>query len=1274
MRQPLVWISTASMLVYGSALLLGADADDLDALLAGVSEIDAPGVPGPLCVYGPEAFPVIVGRTGQGSLRAPVMAAGRWQAGRVVVLGHGGYFDRATLDTAHTGRLITNALRWAADEGAQAGPRIGVVSDVGRGELRAWLQQAGHDATEVRLTQESLSTVDVVALDVWNQSVPELDALSSFVHAGGGLVTASTGWGWAQLHPDLNLVNDYAGNRLLASVGIQWPYDWLQRTSQAGYAVDGPPPELTHAGRALDAFEAHVAGTRVLAQPEVDQATDSLIRAVDCLPPADTLLAPRLHALVENSAHWPSAERPLGTADKVARLAAKIFASEERRSPPESVRAHPAASDFPGSVAADAPRVTRTLTIDTTEPRGHSTGPYSWPRAPRWHSTGLYAAPGELVTVTVPLAAVYEAGGFHVRVGAHSDTIWHRPEWQRMPEISRRFPISAATTVVANAFGGLIYVEVPADTDLGTITVQIEGAVAAPRFVLGETNPADWRDEIRHAPAPWAEIEGRNMIVTTDSREVRDLDNPAAVAKVWDRVLDLNAELAAWPSPVRLRPERFVVDRQISSGYMHAGYPLMAHMDQAGNLVDAPHLSACRNWGFIHEVGHLHQSDDWTFDGTVEVTVNLFTLYVYEFLCGIPVAENSNGSAAFRAEQMARYDFDNPDFEQWKREPFLALVMYEQLQQAFGWEAYRQVFATYRALQDDERPKSDAEKRDQWLMRFSRQVGRNLGPFFEAWGVPTSRSARASIADLPAWLPPELPVAADFEPSFGTASISDQSYVSGTAINPLTLPAASGGDSPLAYSLQPSVPGLSFDSRERQLSGTPTSTGTYSMRFSVRDSDGDTATLRFTITVQPSAGTAGAKRYSVDDRITTLPTGFWTPDVTSGGSFQYSAGTATVRLNNGGYVEEGDYRYTCASSGGCEVVNGTVTKGVVVESTTGDSPSGEDDHGDVRSSATGLTLGVPVTGRIDPGSDVDYFRLRLSSSAAVAIYTTGSLDTVGSLQDATGSRVDSDDDGGQGSNFRLDATLSAGTHYVEVGSYRSGTGSYTLHVERRGTGTDPAPPSGGDYTPLDGWTVSSGRVQFLFFSAGRCINLTGGTVNGVTYTVHTSKWQHRSGPDSEWTDIPGTENTDGAICSYSPTDPGEYRGVAEISIGGESGHYSTSNVLTVGSGSGSQGSSGSSGQGASDLSPVTGLEIVRRDDDAVLTWDPVSGAEYYKVYHCQTATSDIGPCELRSWWDEIAERVTGTTYRDSGRLESSVIPWRHYYQVRPCDQSGCLPL
>ncbi len=458
-----------------------------------------------------------------------------------------------------------------------------------------------------------------------------------------------------------------------------------------------------------------------------------------------------------SESRWPSAERPLGKSEVAARKAVMQFVQEHLRTPPESVRAHPAAADFPGSVPDDAPRLTRTFNIDTTEPVGHATSVYSELHEYRWHSTGLYAAPGELVKVTVP-SAVASAGRFHVRVGVHKGDISVREEWTRMPVISRRFRVVSVTTLVANAFGGLIYIEVPHKADLGKIAVRIEGAVAAPLFVLGKTDPAAWRDRIRHAPAPWAEIAGRNMIITTPSSEVRDLDDPAALAETWDRVLDLNAELAAWPSHARLRRERFVVDRQIPRGYMLSGYPISAHLDQQSNLVDVEHLRTEGNWGFFHEVGHNHQSQDWTFHGTVEVTVNLFTLYAYEFLCGMSVAESYGRWVDARSREMiARYDFENPDFELWKRQPALALLMYVQMQEAFGWDTFRQVFATYRALRDAARPKSDGEKRDQWLVRFSRQVGRNLGPFFEAWGVPTSPAAWASIADLPVWLPSDFP-------------------------------------------------------------------------------------------------------------------------------------------------------------------------------------------------------------------------------------------------------------------------------------------------------------------------------------------------------------------------------------------------------------------------------------------------------------------------------------------------------------------------------------
>jgi len=78
------------------------------------------------------------------------------------------------------------------------------------------------------------------------------------------------------------------------------------------------------------------------------------------------------------------------------------------------------------------------------------------------------------------------------------------------------------------------------------------------------------------------------------------------------------------------------------------------------------------------------------------------------------------------------------------------------VQDEFGWDAFRKTFAEYEALPKRARPRTDAEKRDQWLVRLSRNVGRDLGPYFEAWGVPTSKEARASLDDLEPWMPESL--------------------------------------------------------------------------------------------------------------------------------------------------------------------------------------------------------------------------------------------------------------------------------------------------------------------------------------------------------------------------------------------------------------------------------------------------------------------------------------------------------------------------------------
>jgi hypothetical protein len=731
------------LLICTIALVAGAahaapQPGDVEALLAGVSDIAAPGWPGCLSVYGPEAFVVVTGSSSR-EIQAPVVAAARMGEGRIVALGHNGYFGAEALRTGDTGRLILNAVSWLA---VGAEPRVLVQS---LDDTLALLLDEGLDARPIAADGwvERLGEANVLVTTRPPAYTDEqAAAVADFVRAGGGLLSGDTPWGWLQLNPGKSLTADHGGNRVISPAGLVWADGGLGKTSDIGFAADRGPSRYVHAGEALDALEARVAGEVALSKEDAAQAAWTVTHAARSVLPDDTLLRPRLHALQLRYAAEavPSPDSPLTLEQPLARLALALQMQQIARQSPEQVAAHPSATHFPGPVPAEAPRVTQTISVDT--------------HVPDWHSTGLYAAPGEVVTVTLPQEAAGQ--GLRVRIGCHSDGIWHHDQWKRAPEIARSLPLDAHRTAAANAFGGLVYIEVPRDCRLGTIPVEIAGAVEAPLFVLGQTDPATWRERVRGRPGPWAEIQTSKVILTVPSADIRELEDPVPLAEFWTSIADSCNELIGRPLQ-RDRPERYVADVQISAGYMHSGYPIMTHLDGAKMAVDLERLQSKGSWGHFHEIGHNHQQGDWTFGGTGEVTVNLFSLYIIDRCCGLKDVGHPAVKPEDRARKTAEHIAGGADFGKWKSDPFLALYMYMQLQEAFGWEAYKAVFAEYRDLPADERPKTDDEKRDQWLVRFSRTVGRNLGPFFEAWGVPTSETARASIAELPEWMPPDFP-------------------------------------------------------------------------------------------------------------------------------------------------------------------------------------------------------------------------------------------------------------------------------------------------------------------------------------------------------------------------------------------------------------------------------------------------------------------------------------------------------------------------------------
>ncbi|HLV80688.1 MAG TPA: M60 family peptidase N-terminal accessory domain-containing protein, partial [Chthonomonadaceae bacterium] len=492
--------------LVGIAMVLGllgmgllpawADKQDQDALLSGVKEIGAPGLPGTVCAFAPEAFPVVVGRVGR-NLTEPVVAAGAYGKGHIVLFGHTAYLDDA-LETADTGKLVVNAVRWATPK-KPTGPKPIWVRGLPR--LLAYLQKQGLEARALDgddwLTP--LNEVGVLCMFTGDLNDREIRALQAYLERGGGLISADTGWGWKQIHGGKSLT-EHPGNRLLAPAGLAWSEGMLQRTSPMGFDTLRAPSDLCQAQNALKTVVAQADGGAQHPADEIAQAVWTISAAARILPADDPLLRPRLKALQQ--AHQAEltqiGQKPLTAGDSLARLLLTLQLEETKNLPADKVQANPAAQSFPGGVPADARRISRAIDLDTS--------------VPDWHSTGLYAAPGEKITVVIPQELIGK--GLQVRIGAHTDTLWHLDRWERAPEITRTFPLKAQSTPAANAFGGPIYLVVPVKCKLGTVSVTLHNAVAAPYFVRGQTDLTAWRTAIRNAPAPWAELQANSVILT----------------------------------------------------------------------------------------------------------------------------------------------------------------------------------------------------------------------------------------------------------------------------------------------------------------------------------------------------------------------------------------------------------------------------------------------------------------------------------------------------------------------------------------------------------------------------------------------------------------------------------------------------------------------------------------------------------------------------------------------------------------------------------------
>ena len=368
------------------------------------------------------------------------------------------------------------------------------------------------------------------------------------------------------------------------------------------------------------------------------------------------------------------------------------------------------------------------------------------------YPTGFYLPAGQELSLQVTTEDdTYTK--WAVQIGAHKDKLHKKDKLSRLPEVAVLTPITEREMKIYSAHGGLVYFQ--SSMAPSRLEVRIENVVAAPYYNKTSVRAKRQWLESREGLGLWADIAGEYIVLTVPSSVVRDLDDPREMIDYWDQAVFHEHDLRG-TNPSRHKRQWIVADQQPAAGAMHSGYPIVTHLNIAderhNNFVfNMPRLREHGSWGIFHEIGHNMQRNAWTFEGTREVTNNIFTLYTCEMMSKAkvwinPWVEKQLGKAK-------EYLSSGSDFGQWKKNPGVALVIFVQLAHHFGWQSFKRFFREYELIPLSEHPKANEDKIEQWIGRFSAIVGFNLCPLFDFWGFEITEDVNVQLQELPLCLP-----------------------------------------------------------------------------------------------------------------------------------------------------------------------------------------------------------------------------------------------------------------------------------------------------------------------------------------------------------------------------------------------------------------------------------------------------------------------------------------------------------------------------------------
>ncbi|ESO88465.1 hypothetical protein LOTGIDRAFT_165593 [Lottia gigantea] len=674
-------------------------------ILRGVSKIPHTGaVPGSLVVFGDSCRAILSGTN-------PIdvwIAAAELGEGRVMVVAHEGYL--AQFNGQHSDGNLQTLHR----------------------NMRNWLTRANNPEVIYADSRKRPLNPKNGTILVWsgqNNVSFTNDEVLNFVISGGAFVHTMCPWGWLMGHKGKSF-DDQPFDPVLDAVGIGYTKRYVEIPADGLDVQSCCSSEQCHLGRAVDAS---IGDARALSQ--VGESLQLLSELTDKKLHMFSGKLSKLSGVLESTDidYVPSEHCPVKSSEGKA----LIGLCETLNKMGKVNQILPGIANFPGDFESTPSKTSVTLTLSSYQEDVHP--------------TGYYVQAGDSLAVSV---LSQNGKGWTVQIGAHSDCLSGQSELKRWPNVVCCKPLNEQCTIVKATFGGLVYFTSPSNQQ--SITVQLDNVIQAPLFDLTLPTTIEQWNGRRQAPGLWADICSEFLIITLPSKSIRNLDGPVSVMKKWDEVLKAHFHLKG----IDIRNHRkqwLVTDVQPSAGYMHSGYPVVTHLDVANPsheffLLNSHNLNTKGSWGVFHEFGHNMQEGVWTFPGTTEVTVNIFTLHAMDTLIGKrPIVHEWLQNQMSNAKRYLYHNDQN--YSHWKSDPGIALFIYAQIAHHLGWGVFKEVFRRYGRMNPSSYPNKENDQIDLWYTLLSEVSQLNLASLVDFWKIPLSDKARREMSKFQPFLP-----------------------------------------------------------------------------------------------------------------------------------------------------------------------------------------------------------------------------------------------------------------------------------------------------------------------------------------------------------------------------------------------------------------------------------------------------------------------------------------------------------------------------------------